>query len=147
VILGLYTGSLVATLGQIVVGIAILTPCMWLVNRPRPYLAGFVFALVLSGIYTIDGSMFDIGLVLGGGLIGYLMRICGFPFLPAVLGVVLGPLVESNYRRSLLLSDGDLAVFLEDPIAIGLLIAAAAFVAISLVREVRDIRKAKELAA
>jgi putative tricarboxylic transport membrane protein len=147
VILGLYTGSLVATLGQIVVGIAILTPCMWLVNRPRPYLAGFVFALVLSGIYTIDGSMFDIGLVLGGGLIGYLMRICGFPFLPAVLGVVLGPLVESNYRRSLLLSDGDLAIFLEDPIAIGLLIAAAVFVAGSLVREVRDIRKARELAA
>jgi putative tricarboxylic transport membrane protein len=144
VILGLYTGSLVATLAQIAVGILILPLCMWLVNRPRPYLAGFVFALVLSGIYTINSSTFDIGLVLVGGLIGYLMRVCGFPFLPAVLGVVLGPMVESNYRRSLLLSDGDHAIFLEDPIAIGLLATAAIFVAISLVRELRDIRKVKE---
>jgi putative tricarboxylic transport membrane protein len=140
VILGLYTGSLVATLAQVVVGILILTPCMWLVNRPRPYLAGFVFALVLSGVYTINSSMFDVGLVLAGGLVGYLMRIAGFPFLPAVLGVVLGPMVESNYRRSLLLSDGDLAIFLEDPIAIGLLATAALFVAISLARELRDMR-------
>ncbi len=141
VVLGLYTGSLVASLAQLVVGILILTPCMWLVNRPRPYLAGFVFALVLSGIYTINSAMFDVGLVLAGGLVGYLMRVCGFPFLPAVLGVVLGPMVESNYRRSLLLSDGDLAIFLEDPIAIGLLIAAALFVAISLARELLDMRK------
>ena len=143
VILGLYTGSLVATLAQIVVGIVILTPCMWLVNRPRPYLAGFVFALVLSGIYTINNSMFDIGLVLAGGLVGYLMRVCGFPFLPAVLGAVLGPMVESNYRRALLLSDGDIAIFLEDPIAIGLLATAALFVVLSLARELRDSRKAE----
>jgi len=141
VILGLYTGSLVATLAQIVVGILILTPCMWLVNRPRPYLAGFIFALVLSGIYTINSSMFDVGLVLVGGLTGYLMRVCGFPFLPAVLGVVLGPMVESNYRRSLLLSDGELSIFLEDPIAIGLLATAVLFVVISLARELRDMRK------
>lgn len=146
VILGLYAGSLVATLAQIAVGIMILPLCMWLVNRPRPYLAGFVFALVLSGVYTINSSTFDIGLVLAGGLIGYLMRICGFPFLPAVLGVVLGPMVESNYRRSLLLSDGDHAIFLEDPIAIGLLATAAIFIVVSLARELRDTGKAREAA-
>ncbi len=72
------------------------------------------------------------------GFVGYLMRLAGFPFLPAVLGVVLGPLVESNYRRSLLLSGGDHAIFLEDPIAIGFLVTAAVFVIWSLVREVRD---------
>lgn len=135
VVLGLYAGSLVATLGQIAVGILILPLCMWLVNRPRPYLAGFVFALVVSGIYTINAGVFDIGLVLAGGVLGYLMRISGFPFLPAVLGVVLGPMIEGNYRRSLLLSDGDHMIFLEDRIGLGLLILAAVFVAISLYRE------------
>ena len=54
-------------------------------NRPKPYLAGFIFALVLSGIYTLNHSLFDLGIVLVAGLIGYLMRILGFPFLPAVL--------------------------------------------------------------
>ena len=74
--------------------------------------------------------------MLAVGLVGYLMRLAGFPFLPAVLGVVLGPLVESNYRRSLLLSGGDHAIFLEDPIAIGFLVTAAVFVIWSLVARV-----------
>jgi putative tricarboxylic transport membrane protein len=135
VVLGLYMGSLVATLAQIAVGIVILPLCMWMVSRPRPYLAGFVFALVVSGIYTINSSVFDIGLVLVGGVIGYLMRLSQFPFLPAVLGVVLGPMIEGNYRRSLLLSDGDHMIFLEDRIGLTLLILAGIFVAISLYRE------------
>jgi putative tricarboxylic transport membrane protein len=138
VILGLYAGSFVAIMAQLVVGILILPVCMWLVNRPRPYLAGFILAFVVSGIFTINSSLWDIGFVLAVGLVGYLMRLTGFPFLPAVLGVVLGPLVESNYRRSLLLSGGDHAIFLEDPIAIGFLVTAAIFVIWSLVREVRD---------
>jgi putative tricarboxylic transport membrane protein len=138
VIIGLYAGSFVAIMAQLVVGILILPVCMWLVNRPRPYLAGFILAFVVSGIFTINSSLWDIGFVLAVGFVGYLMRLAGFPFLPAVLGVVLGPLVESNYRRSLLLSGGDHAIFLEDPIAIGFLITAAIFVVWSLVREVRD---------
>jgi putative tricarboxylic transport membrane protein len=146
VVLGLYMGSLVATLAQIAVGIMILPVCIWLVNRPRPYLAAFVFALVLSGIYTINSTMFDVGLVLFGGFVGYLMKLSGFPFLPAILGVVLGPLVESNYRRSLELSGGDHAIFLEDNIAIGLLLAAVLFVVIALAREWRDARKARRAA-
>jgi putative tricarboxylic transport membrane protein len=147
VVLGLYTGSLVATLAQIIVGIMILPVCIWLVNRPRPYLAAFVFALVVSGIYTINSTMFDIGIVLFGGFVGFLMRMTGFPFLPAVLGVVLGPLVESNYRRSLQLSGGDHSIFLEDNITIGLLATAVLFVVIALVREWRDSRKAKSAGA
>ncbi|HYI90790.1 MAG TPA: tripartite tricarboxylate transporter permease, partial [Beijerinckiaceae bacterium] len=138
VILGLYVGSLIATLAQIAIGIVILPLCMWLVNRPRPYLAGFIFAFIVSGIFTINSSLWDIGFIFAVGFVGYLMRLAGFPFLPAVLGVVLGPLVESNYRRSLLLSGGDHAIFLEDPIAIGFLVTAAVFVIWSLVREVRD---------
>jgi putative tricarboxylic transport membrane protein len=147
VILGLYTGSLIATLAQIVVGILILPLCMWLVQRPRPYLAGFVFALVLSGIFTINSTMFDIGLVLAGGVIGYLMRLNGFPFLPAVLGVVLGPMIEGSYRRSMLISGGDPTVFVEDRIGLVLLLMAVVFLVFSLVREARDARKAKEKTA
>jgi putative tricarboxylic transport membrane protein len=94
-------GSLVAVFAMLVVGILILPACVWLVNRPRPYLSGFIFALVLSGVYTVHATLFDVGIVLVAGLAGYVMRFFGFPFLPAVLGVVLGELVESNYRRSL----------------------------------------------
>ena len=48
--------------------------CVRLVTRPRPYLAGIIFALVLSGVYTIGITLFDVGIVLFAGLAGYLIR-------------------------------------------------------------------------
>ena len=144
IIIGLYTGSFVAVTSLMVVGILVLPLCIWLVNRPRPYLSGFIFALVLSGIYTVHTTLFDVGIVLVAGLFGYLMRFFGFPFLPAVLGVVLGELIESNYRRSMDLSGGEHAIFLEDPIAVGLLSVAFLFVVGSLLREGREARKARK---
>ena len=103
IVTGLYLGSLIAAVVQIVIGAIILPVCIWLVNRPRPYLAGFIYALVVSGIYTVHLSIFDVGIVIGAGLLGYFMRHFGFPVLPAVLGVVLGELIEANYRRSIVI--------------------------------------------
>jgi putative tricarboxylic transport membrane protein len=143
VIDSIYVGSFIAIIAQIAVGIIILPACIWLVNRPRPYRAGFIFALILSGIYTLNGSLFDLGIALALGLGGYLMRLAGFPILPLILGVVLGHLVESSYRRSLVLSGGDFTIFLQDPIAVGLLLVSLAFVIFSLTRELRDARKVK----
>src|SRR3546814_16458253 len=87
-----------------------------------------IYALIFSGVYTIDHSLFDLVVVLIAGAAGYLMRQFGFPFLPLVLGLVLGYLIEANYRRSLLLTSGDHIVFLQDPVSLGLLITALVFV-------------------
>jgi putative tricarboxylic transport membrane protein len=113
------------------------------VNRPRPYLAGFIYALILSGIYTVHSSLFDVGIVLGAGMLGYFLRFFGYPVLPAVLGVVLGGLIESNYRRSLVLSGGDNTIFLQDPIAVGFLVLAVLIVVGSLAKEWRNARAEK----
>jgi putative tricarboxylic transport membrane protein len=131
---------LVANIAMLLIGLVILTPCLWLVNRPKPYLMAFVLALVMSGVYAIEGSFFDVALVLAAGVLGYLMRWFGMPALPMVLGVVLGFLVESNYRRSLVLSGGDHMIFVEDPVGLVLLICAFAMIAVSLVREFRAAR-------
>lgn len=141
VIDSLYVGSFIAIIAQIGVGIVILPACVWLVNRPRPYRTGFIFALILSGLYTLNNSLFDLSLALGLGVAGYLMRLAKFPFLPMILGVVLGHMVESSYRRSLVLSGGDHVIFLQDPIAVGFLLFALGFVVFSLAREFRDARK------
>ncbi len=140
VVQGLYVGSFIATIGQLLVGFLIMPVCLWLVNRPRPYLAAFILALVLSGVFSLNGSLFDLGIVLVAGLVGYTMRIFGFPFLPAVLGVVLCPLVESSYRRSLVLSGGEHGIFIEDRICLGLLIVGGLFFVFSLVREIQSAR-------
>jgi putative tricarboxylic transport membrane protein len=134
IVYGLYGGLLVANLAMFLIGLVILTPCLWLVSRPKPYLMAFIFALVLTGVYAIEQSLFDVAVALGAGVLGYGLRYFGVPQLPLVLGVVLGFLVESNYRRSLVISAGDHAIFFKDPVSLGLLVAAATLVAYSLVK-------------
>jgi putative tricarboxylic transport membrane protein len=134
VVNGLYAGLLVANVAMVVVGYLIMMPCLWLVNRPKPYLTAFIYAFVVSGVYSIEASLFHVAITLGFGVVGYLFRYLRVPLLPMVLGVVLGFMVESNYRRSLALSGGDPLAIVRDPIAAALLALALIFVVTSIVR-------------
>ena len=124
VVYGLYGGLFIANIAMLLIGLVILSPCIWLVNRPKPYLIAGILALVMSGVYAIHQSVFEIFLVIGVGVVGYAMRWLKLPVLPLVLGLVLGYLVESNYRRSLLISGGDLMIFLTDKVSLILLALA-----------------------
>ena len=137
VITGLFAGLLAANIAMVIIGYLIMGPCIWLVSRPKPYLMAFIYALVVSGVYAIETSEFQVGLALGFGLIGYAMRYFAVPLLPMVLGVVLGFMVESNYRRALVLSSGDHMTFVQDRISAVLLTLAFVFMLGSLVRHVR----------
>ncbi len=139
----LYLGLGVSIVALVAVGYLIMPPCIWLVNRPRPYLMAFVFALVLSGAYAVENSLFQVGLALAFGVIGFLMRYVRMPVLPMVLGVVLGFMVESNFRRALVLSGGDLTAFVIDPISAGLLALSLIFVVTALLRHWRDSRRGR----
>ncbi|MDB5649549.1 MAG: hypothetical protein JWL62_1069, partial [Hyphomicrobiales bacterium] len=137
VVMGLYAGKIVSLAALVIVGYAILRPCVWLVNRPKHYLMAFIYALVLSGVYAIGNSLFHVGIALAFGVVGYGMKYFRMPVLPMVLGVVLGFMVESNYRRALVLSDGDYSTFVRDPISAVLLGLSAIFIVTSLLRHFR----------
>ena len=124
VVYGLYGGLFIANIAMLLIGMVILSPCIWLVNRPKPFLIAVILALVMSGVYAIHQSFFEIFLVVAVGLLGYAMRWLKMPVLPLVLGLVLGYLVESNYRRSLLISGGELSIFVTDKVSLGLLALA-----------------------
>jgi putative tricarboxylic transport membrane protein len=134
VVYGLYGGLFVANIAMVILGFLILTPCLWLVTRPKHYLMAFILALVVTGVYSIEQSLFDVAIALGIGVLGYGLRWFGVPQLPLVLGAVLGFMIESNYRRSLQLSGGDHMIFLQDPVSLGLLVVAAALILYSLRR-------------
>jgi putative tricarboxylic transport membrane protein len=138
VVKGLYAGLFAANVAMVIIGYAIMMPCIWLVSRPKPYLMAFIYALVVSGVYAIETSLFHVGLVLAFGVLGYAMRMFKVPFLPMVLGVVLGFMVESNYRRALVLSGGDHMTFIRDPISAGLLAVALLFIIGSLFRRATE---------
>jgi putative tricarboxylic transport membrane protein len=109
---------------------------MWakLLQIPRPYLyAGIVFFATL-GAYSVNLQAFDLGLLLVLGLLGFMMRRFGLPVLPLILGVILGPRIEEELRKSLQLSDGQLSGLFNEPVAlvvyaIGLLVLAWPLVA------------------
>ncbi|MEU4423765.1 tripartite tricarboxylate transporter permease [Actinoplanes sp. NPDC024001] len=92
-------------------------------------LAPITVLITLVGAYTVNNSVFDIGLVIAFGIIGYLMKKLGFDPGPMVLAFVLGTLLESSLRRSLLLFDGDPTGFFTRPIS-GVLLAALIAVAL-----------------
>jgi len=135
VVYGLYGGLLIANIAMLLLGLVILGPCIWLVNRPKPYLIAAILALVMSGVYAIHQSVFDIFLVVGVGVFGYVLRLLKVPVLPLVLGLVLGYMVESNYRRSLVISGGDAMIFLTDKVSLTLLVLAALLTAYTLWKE------------
>jgi putative tricarboxylic transport membrane protein len=96
---------------------------------PRPLLFGGVLVLASLGAYSLNRSILDLGLLYMVGAIGCLMRVYDFPLVPAVLGLVLGPLAEQQFRRAMAISEGDLSVFVTRPIAATLLVSAAAVLA------------------
>ena len=142
VVHGLYLGLFVANIAMVIIGYLVMGPCIWLVSRPKPYLMAFIYALVVSGVFAIQASLFQVGLALGFGVVGWLFRRLDVPFLPMVLGVVLGFMVESNYRRALVLAEGHHVTFIEDPIAAGLLALSAVIVVATLARRALDVRAA-----
>jgi putative tricarboxylic transport membrane protein len=93
---------------------------------PRPLLFGGILVLASLGTYTLNRSMLDLVLLYAAGAIGCAMRVYDFPLVPAVLGLILGPMSEQHFRRALAISEGDVAVFLTRPLAAVLLVAAAA---------------------
>ncbi|ALK90616.1 tripartite tricarboxylate transporter permease [Limnohabitans sp. 103DPR2] len=143
VVYGLYGGLFIANIAMLLIGLVILSPCMWLVNRPKPYLIAFILALVMSGVFAIHQSIFECGLVLGVGVLGYVLRLLRLPVLPLVLGLVLGYLVESNYRRSLLISGGEHSIFITDPVSAGLLGLALVLTLYTAWKEFTDRQEAK----
>jgi len=97
-----------------------------LLSLPAPLLYGGILVLASLGAYSLNGSLVDLGLLYAVGVIGALMRRHDFPVAPAVIGLILGPLAEQQFRRALAISEGDLTVFLTRPISGVLLLLAAA---------------------
>jgi putative tricarboxylic transport membrane protein len=96
---------------------------------PRPILFGGILMLASLGTYSLNGSMLDLALLYAVGAIGCAMRIYDVPLVPAVLGLILGPLAELQCRRALAISEGDPSVFVTRPVCAALLLLAAAALA------------------
>jgi putative tricarboxylic transport membrane protein len=91
---------------------------------PRPLLFGGILVLASVGAYSLNRSMLDLVLLYSVGAIGCAMRVWDVPLVPAVLGLILGPLSEQQFRRAVAIADGDLTIFVTRPITVTLLAVA-----------------------
>jgi putative tricarboxylic transport membrane protein len=82
------------------------------------------------GTFALASRTFDVWVMLAFGLIGFVMRMQNYPLAPLVLGIVLGDLMESNLRRGLVLTDGDVTPFFTRPISAVLLLIIVLTVAL-----------------
>jgi putative tricarboxylic transport membrane protein len=105
-----------------------------LLRLPSPYLCAGTLLFCIIGAYSLKQSVFDVGLMIGFGVVGYILRKLEFPLAPAVLALILGPFMERSLRTSLEMSGGDFSIFVTRPICVGLLVVAAAILASALLR-------------
>jgi len=97
-----------------------------IIRTPLHILMPIVLLFCLVGVYSINNSMLDIWLMIGFGCLGYLMRRLTYDSAPLVLALVLGPMMERSFREAMMISKGDLAVFVTRPISAALLIVGIA---------------------
>lgn len=134
---GLIVSFLIGNVMLVIVNLPMIGIWVRLLSIPYTILYPSILVFICIGVYSIRSSAFDIFMMLVFGVVGYLMRLLRFQPAPLLLGLVLGPLMEENFRRALLLSRGSLATFFESPISLVFMLATFAFVGLSLYRHYR----------
>jgi putative tricarboxylic transport membrane protein len=88
-----------------------------LLSIPRPLLYAGILIFATMGAYGLRNSWFDLALLFGIGMMGFAMRRYDIPVAPVLVGMILGPLSEQQFRRALAISQGDLSIFVTQPIS------------------------------
>ena len=104
-----------------------------LLSIPQPLLYGGILVFSTLGVYSLSNSTFDLLLLFFVGIIGFLMRRHEFPVAPCIIGLILGPLAEAQFRRALSISQGDPSVFVTHPISAVLLALALAVIIVPII--------------
>jgi putative tricarboxylic transport membrane protein len=100
---------------------------------PRPLLYGGILVFATLGAYSLHQSVTDLVILYVFGLLGFVMRRWSIPVAPAVIGLILGPLAETQARRALAISQGDPMVFLTQPISAAILAVSLLLLVIPIV--------------
>jgi putative tricarboxylic transport membrane protein len=115
---------------------------LWVKLLQVPYRLLFpaIMAFSAIGIYSVNNSSFEIYLTAAFGIIGFICMRLGFPLAPMLLGFVLGPMMEENLRRSMLMAGGDPSVFVTRPISLAFIIATVVILVVMVLPAVRERR-------
>lgn len=134
---GLVVSFAIGNLMLVLLNIPTISIWVSLLRIPFTWLYPAILVFVALGVYSVNNNHFDIYMVAGLGVLGYLFMLLRFEAAPLLLGYILGPMVEENLRRALLLSRGDPAIFFDRPISATLLYVTLAMLGWTLFKFLR----------
>lgn len=138
---GLIVSMWIGNLILIVLNLPLIRLWVQLLKVPYHWLYPAILCFCCIGVYSISNNVFDVWMTIGFGLVGYVFYKLDCEAAPLILGFILGPMMEENMRRALLLSRGDLSTFVTSPISAGLLAVAVVLLLIVLAPSVRSGRE------
>jgi len=122
---GLIASMYIGNIMLLIMNVSCIPLFIKILKIPYAMMMPLIIIFSTVGVYSVEGSIFDVGVLFCFGILGYLMKKFDLPPAPLVLSVVLGPLVERSLRQSLTMSLGSPDIFYTRPICLGLLIGTA----------------------
>jgi len=135
-----FAAMIIANIAMLLVGMSGIRLFAKVISIDKQKLLPIILVLSLVGAYSINGNMFDAGLALGMGVVGYLLQKYDFPLSPILLALILGPMSESNLRRMMQIHDGNIFILFTRPICVVLIILAVGSLVSSVINQ-RKIQK------
>lgn len=125
VVWGLIDSMYIGNVMLLILNLPLIGLFVRLLYIPRAMLYPLIVAIAVIGIYSVNGSVIDLYMLLFFGVAGYLLNKADIPITPLVLGLVLGDLLEQSFRQALTLSDGSLGIFFSSRITVVLMLLTA----------------------
>lgn len=122
---GLIASLWIGNVFLLVLNIPLISVWVKTIQIPYSYLYPAIVVFICIGVISVNNKPFDVALVAAFGAIGYLLAKLDMPMAPALLGAILGPMIEDHFRRSLLMGRGDFAIFVSRPISAFFIITTA----------------------
>ena len=143
VVIGMFTTLLLATIFMVLIQLFAMRLFVRVLDVPTSYLNACLVVLSLVGSFALRNNMFDVGVTIFLGAVGYVMAQAKFPTAPTVLGLVLGTMFEREVRMSLYSSKGDWMIFFQRPVAAVFILLSLFFMGNSLWKAAKEIRAKK----
>jgi putative tricarboxylic transport membrane protein len=134
---GLIASMYIGNVMLVILNIAFIPFFVWALRIPYTVLMPLIIVFCVTGAYAANNRVWDVGLMLIFGVLGYLMRKLDYSPAALTLALVLGPLAERALRQSLIISDSGMAIFFQRPISAVLTTAAILWVGIPITRALR----------
>ena len=136
-------GLIIVNIFMYLIGNALIPFYANITKLPYELLASIVLSMCIAGAFSTNNRVYDVMIILVFGILAYFLRRMDFQLVPILLGIVLGPLAEVNFRRALVLSDGSMDIFIKRPISLAFILIAVISISVFMFKELRS-AKTKE---